>query len=70
MSDTRPEAAQVQLAAFRRLTPEARVALAFEASEWIMAVSRARPLAGPAGLTVDHASTRESSPPPGTPAAC
>ena len=43
MHDTTAEAAEAQLAAFRRLSPEARVALALEASDWLMAVARARP---------------------------
>lgn len=42
MCDTSAEAATVQIAAFRRLSPAERVALAFEASEWVMAVARAR----------------------------
>ncbi len=47
MRDTSAEAASAQIAAFRRLTPAERVAMAFEASEWIMAVARARPPAFP-----------------------
>ena len=45
MRDTSAEAAAVQIAAFRRLSPAERVGVAFEASEWIMTVARARPLA-------------------------
>ena len=51
MHDTDPEATRIQIAAFRDLSPEARVALAFEASEWIMAVARARTAAAPLVLT-------------------
>lgn len=43
MRDTTADAAEAQLAAFRRLSPAARVALALEASDWLMAVARARP---------------------------
>ncbi|MEX2181109.1 MAG: hypothetical protein WD771_03655 [Gemmatimonadaceae bacterium] len=42
MHDTSPEAAAVQIAAFRRLEPAERVALALAASDWMMAVARAR----------------------------
>lgn len=47
MRDTSAEAAAVQIAAFRRLSPAERVAMAFEASEWLMRVTRARPAAPP-----------------------
>lgn len=42
MRDTSPEAVAVQIAAFRRMSPAERVAAAFEASEFIMRVARAR----------------------------
>jgi hypothetical protein len=42
MQDTTVEAAEAQLAAFRRLSPAERVALALEASDWLMSVARAR----------------------------
>ena len=35
MYDTTAEAAEVQARALRRLTPEARVAMALEASDWL-----------------------------------
>lgn len=44
MRDTSAEATAVQIAAFRRMTPAERVAVAFEASEWLMAIARARAL--------------------------
>lgn len=47
MHDTSAEAIETQLAAFRRLSPAARVALALEASDWLMAVARARMSAEP-----------------------
>lgn len=47
MRDTSAEAAAVQIAAFRRLSPAERVAMAFEASEWLLMVARARPAAPP-----------------------
>jgi hypothetical protein len=47
MRDTTAEAAGAQLAAFRRLSPAERVALALEASDWLMAVARARQSEGP-----------------------
>ena len=50
MRDTSPDAANVQTAAFRRLSPAERVALAFEASEWLMTVARTR-AAGEAATT-------------------
>ena len=50
MRDTSPDAANVQTAAFRRLNPAERVALAFEASEWLMTVARTR-AAGEAAAT-------------------
>lgn len=46
MDDTTAEAAETQLAAFRRLSPAQRVALALEAGDWLMAVARARPIEG------------------------
>lgn len=42
MRDTTEDAAEAQFAAFRRMSPAERVALAFEASDWLMAVARAR----------------------------
>lgn len=42
MRDTSPDAATVQIAAFRRMSPAERVALAFEASDWLMTVARTR----------------------------
>lgn len=62
MHDTSAEAAAVQIAAFRRLSPSERVAMAFEASEWLLRVARARPAAPAAapdpeiGSTLGHAS--------------
>jgi len=60
MRDTSSAAAAVQIAAFRRLSPEQRVALAFEASEWLLRVARARPTATPTPPTpaVGSATTR------------
>jgi len=51
MRDTSAEAAEVQIAAFRRLSPAERVAMAFEASEWLLRVARARPAAPPTAPT-------------------
>jgi len=45
MRDTSIEAAAVQIAAFRRLSPAERVAMAFEASDWLLRIARARPAA-------------------------
>jgi hypothetical protein len=42
MRDTSPEAAAIQIEAFRRMSPMERVAMAFEASEWIMSIGRLR----------------------------
>lgn len=42
MRDTSTEAAENQIAIFRRLSPAERVSLAFEASDWLMVVARAR----------------------------
>jgi hypothetical protein len=42
MRDTSDDAQAVQIDAFRRMSPAERVALAFEASEWLMSVARAR----------------------------
>ena len=59
MRDTSPDAATVQSAAFRRLSPAERVTLAFEASEWLMTVARTRtaggeaPTPAPAGRAFD-----------------
>lgn len=47
MHDTTAEASEAQLAAFRRLRPAERVTLALEASDWLMAVARARPVERP-----------------------
>lgn len=47
MHDTTADAQQAQLEAFRRLSPAERVAMALEASDWLMAVARARPTGGP-----------------------
>ncbi len=44
-NDTSADAAAVQAEAIRRLTPEARVALALEASDWLQRLAQA----GPAG---------------------
>jgi hypothetical protein len=50
MRDTSPEAAEVQIAAFRHLSPAARVAMAFEASDWLLRIARTRPSVPPAPL--------------------
>lgn len=42
MRDTSADAEQAQLEAFRRLSPSDRVAMALEASDWLMAVARSR----------------------------
>lgn len=63
MRDTSAEAVSVQIDAFRRLTPAERVAMAFEASEWIMAVARARPAAFPLPPTPGVCSEGAPSPP-------
>ena len=42
MHDTTREAAAVQADALRRLSPEARVAMALEASEWLRRLARVR----------------------------
>ncbi|MBX9927399.1 MAG: hypothetical protein K2X99_00670 [Gemmatimonadaceae bacterium] len=42
MRDTSPEAEAIQIEAFRRMSPMERVAMAFEASEWIMSIARLR----------------------------
>lgn len=51
MRDTSPDAAPIQIAAFRHLSPAERVAMAFEASEWLLRVARARPTAPPTPAT-------------------
>jgi hypothetical protein len=47
MHDTTREAAAVQARALRSLTPEARVALALEASDWLRRLARVRTEQGP-----------------------
>lgn len=51
MRDTSPDAAEIQIAAFRHLSPVERVAMAFEASEWLLRVARARLTAPPTPAT-------------------
>lgn len=46
MHDTTLEAAAVQSRALRHLNPEARVALALEASDWLRRLARARTESG------------------------
>lgn len=62
MRDTSVEASAVQIAAFRRMSPAERVALAFEASEWIMTVARARLAAVPTTPTRAIGSEGAASP--------
>ena len=62
MRDTSTEAATAQIAAFRRLSPAERVALAFEASEWIKAVARARTSALPAAPAAAGAPLADAPP--------
>ncbi len=47
MHDTTREAAAVQAHALRHLAPEARVALALEASDWLQRLARVRTENGP-----------------------
>jgi hypothetical protein len=56
MRDTSAEAAAVQIAAFRRLSPAERVAMAFEASDWLLRIGRARPAAPASPPTVEDES--------------
>ena len=42
MRDTNAEVVELQIEAFRRMSPEERVARAFEASDWLLAIGRAR----------------------------
>ena len=57
MRDTTAEAAAVQIAAFRRLSPAERVATAFEASDWLLRVARARASAPAPPPTVEGESS-------------
>lgn len=54
MRDTSDDAQAVQIDAFRRMSPAERVALAFEASEWLMSVARARTPPLVAAGAADH----------------
>lgn len=47
MRDTTADAERVQRDVFRGMSPAARVALAFEASEWLLAIARLRVAAPP-----------------------
>ncbi len=61
MLDTTAEAASIQIAAFRRLSPEARVALAFDASDWMMRLAASRPVAAPQSSNVARAAESEAT---------